>query len=94
MSASQTLAPEFRALMVIFLSTGPVISTRRSSRPGAGGATRQDGSLRMCSVSRQEPRVRAGGDLGPAGPPCLQQLLPPLRGGPVQLGDERRARPE
>src|SRR5690242_21791746 len=40
-SASQTLAPELRALMVIFRSVGPVISTRRSSRPGAGLATRQ-----------------------------------------------------
>ena len=53
MSASHTLAPEFSALMVIFLSTGPVISTRRSSRPGAGGATRQFGSLRTDSVSRR-----------------------------------------
>ncbi|GAP59084.1 hypothetical protein AHiyo1_22980 [Arthrobacter sp. Hiyo1] len=51
MSASHTLAPEFSALMVIFRSTGPVISTRRSSKPGAGGATRQFGSFRMPAVS-------------------------------------------
>ena len=50
-SASQTFAPELRALMVIFLSVGPVISTRRSTSPGAGGATRQSGSSRMCAVS-------------------------------------------
>src|SRR4051794_12744517 len=41
-----TFAPEFRALIIIFRSTGPVISTRRSSRPGASGATRHDGSSR------------------------------------------------
>ena len=43
-SASQTFAPELRALMVILRSVGPVISTRRSSRPGAGGATCQSPS--------------------------------------------------
>src|ERR1700689_2589088 len=41
-SASHTRAPELSALIVIFLSVGPVISTRRSTRPGAGGATRHD----------------------------------------------------
>jgi len=30
-SAMNTFAPEFSALMIIFRSTGPVISTRRSS---------------------------------------------------------------
>ncbi|ABY21927.1 hypothetical protein RSal33209_0171 [Renibacterium salmoninarum ATCC 33209] len=54
MSASQTFAPEFSALMVILRSTGPVISTRRSTRTGAGGATRQFGSSRMVEVSRRK----------------------------------------
>jgi hypothetical protein len=49
-SASHTFAPELSALIVIFLSVGPVISTRRSMRPGAGGATRHDVSLRIASV--------------------------------------------
>ena len=31
-SAMNTLAPEFNALMIILRSTGPVISTRRSSK--------------------------------------------------------------
>ena len=53
MSASHTLAPEFKALMVILRSTGPVISTRRSSSPGAGGATRHFGSSRISEVSRR-----------------------------------------
>ncbi|CPU67002.1 Uncharacterised protein [Mycobacteroides abscessus] len=51
-SASHTLAPELRALIVIFGSVGPVISTRRSSRPGAPAepATRHDGSSRTGRV--------------------------------------------
>src|SRR5215468_7793558 len=40
-SASHTFAPELSALMVIFRSVGPVISTRRSTRPGAGAGTQQ-----------------------------------------------------
>jgi hypothetical protein len=36
-----TFAPEFRALIIIFFSAGPVISTRRSSRSCGAGATRQ-----------------------------------------------------
>jgi hypothetical protein len=50
-SASQTRAPELSALMVILRSVGPVISTRRSSRPGPGPATRHVRSSRMCRVS-------------------------------------------
>ena len=38
-SAMNTLAPEFSALMTILRSTGPVISTRRSSRSCGIGAT-------------------------------------------------------
>jgi hypothetical protein len=53
-SASHTLAPELSALIVIFLSVGPVISTRRSTSPGAGGATRQDGSALMSLVSSRK----------------------------------------
>ena len=46
----KTLAPEFRALIIIFGSTGPVISTRRSSRSAGAGATRQSGSERTSWV--------------------------------------------
>ena len=38
-SAMKTLAPELSALMIILRSTGPVISTRRSSRSAGMGAT-------------------------------------------------------
>ena len=43
-SAMKTLAPELSALMTIFRSTGPVISTRRSSRSRGMGATVQSAS--------------------------------------------------
>ncbi len=56
-SASHTFAPEFSALIVIFLSVGPVISTRRSTRPGAGSATRQDRSSRMSLVFTRKSSV-------------------------------------
>ena len=38
-SAMNTLAPELSALMIVFRSVGPVISTRRSWRPAGMGAT-------------------------------------------------------
>src|SRR6266581_4173022 len=50
-SAMKTFAPELRALMTIFRSTGPVISTRRSRRSRGAGATHQSGSSRTLLVS-------------------------------------------
>ena len=38
-SAMKTFAPEFRALIIILRSVGPVISTRRSFRSAGAGAT-------------------------------------------------------
>ncbi|CEY23295.1 Uncharacterised protein [Streptococcus pneumoniae] len=49
-SAIKRCAPEFKALMTIFLSTGPVISTRRSSKSFGSLAIVQSAS-RMCFVS-------------------------------------------
>ena len=74
-SASQTLAPELSALMVIFRSVGPVISTRRSTRPGRG---------------RGHPPVRVVPD-GPGGGQEVEhrpggQFLLPGRPGGEQLG--------
>ena len=85
-SASHTLAPEFSALIVIFLSVGPVISTRRSIRPGAGGATRQEVSLRIASVLVQEVERAAGRQLVLAPGPGLQQLVAALAELAVQHG--------
>ena len=56
-SASHTLAPEFSALIVIFFSVGPVISTRRSTSPGAGAATRHEGSSRIPAVSGRKSSI-------------------------------------
>ena len=60
----KTLAPELSALMIILRSTGPVISTRRSSRSGGIGATLQSPSrtaLRLGeeveALARVEPRL-------------------------------------
>lgn len=41
----------FKALTTILRSVGPVISMRRSTRPGAGGAPFQESLSRMCLVS-------------------------------------------
>ena len=40
-SAMNTRAPEFRALIIILRSVGPVISTRRSAKSSGGGDTFQ-----------------------------------------------------
>lgn len=47
----KVFAPEFKALMTIFLSTGPVISTLLSSKPGIGTGPCHVGSSRICLVS-------------------------------------------
>jgi hypothetical protein len=59
-SAMNTFAPELSALMIIFRSTGPVISTRRSWRSAGAGATFQVASSRTWRVSgRKSGRVPA-----------------------------------
>ena len=87
-SASQTFAPELRALIVIFLSVGPVISTRRSTSPGAGGATRQLGVLADIRRLGQEVEHRAAGELGLAAAARGQQLGPARAEFGVESGDE------
>ena len=90
MSASHTLAPEFSALMVIFLSTGPVISTRRSVQARGRGS---DAPVRIVADGlglAEEPRVLALADLLAAVPAGLQQLQPPPGRRLVQLGDKRQ----
>jgi hypothetical protein len=56
-SAMNTLAPELSALMIIFRSVGPVISTRRSARSGGGGATFQLSSSRMLRVCSRKSGI-------------------------------------
>ena len=52
----KTFAPELSALIIIFRSTGPVISTRRSSRSGGALATRQS-PFRTDSVSDRKSEL-------------------------------------
>ena len=58
-----TRAPELRALIIIFGSAGPVISTRRSSRSAGAGATVQSAS-RIVARGGQEVRADARVELG------------------------------
>ena len=55
-SAIHTRAPEFSALMLIFRLVGPVISQRRSARPGGGGGDLPAGVLADCRRSRSGSR--------------------------------------
>ena len=52
-SAMNTFAPEFNALMIILRSTGPVISTRRSSKSLGIGATVHSESRIACVSGRK-----------------------------------------
>ena len=76
-SAIHTLAPEFSALMLILRLGGPVISHRRSSSPGAGGATRQRGIAADAGGLWQEVEVLASGDA----PAALRGARPAARPG-------------
>ena len=88
-SASQTFAPEFSALIVIFGSVGPVISTRRSSSPGPAPATRHSRVLADVRGVVAESRVVADADLE-AAPHAIGEPVVPASGEPVvQLGEER-----
>ena len=74
-SAMKTRAPELNALIIIFRSTGPVISQRRSCR---SGGRRRDAPVAFPDVPRlrQEARQRAGVELELARVAPLEQLLP------------------
>ena len=84
----KTLAPELSALIIILVSAGPVISTRRSSRSGGAGATRQS-AARIVGGLREEVRALAGGDPRVAFGAAAEQRLA-LRPEPaLQVGEER-----
>jgi hypothetical protein len=53
----KTRAPELSALIIIFGSAGPVISSRRSASSGGGLATCQLVSSRTAAVSGRRPRL-------------------------------------
>ncbi len=58
-SAMNAFAPEFRALMIIFRSTGPVISTRRSCMSAGTGAHRQSPARTSAVPGRKSGRSPA-----------------------------------
>ena len=70
-SAMKTFAPELRALIIIFRSTGPVISTRRSrSALGASGTVHMP--LRTLAVSGRKSRPLPSIEAGLTLRPCRQ----------------------
>ena len=88
-SAMKTFAPEFSALMIILRSTGPVISTRRSSRSSGIGATVQSDIANVLRL-RQKVRQLAGVDAQLALLARRQQLLAPAVELPMQPRHERQ----
>src|SRR5215472_1755229 len=73
-SAMKTLAPLLSALITIFRSVGPVISTRRSCKSRGIDATRQSPPSRISLVSRRKSGFEPALDLDAA-----RQQPPPLR---------------
>ena len=80
-------APELKALMTIFASTGPVISTRRHCSAGGTGAIFQS-PARMSAVSAQEVGALAGVESLGALVPHREQLLAARVEVAMQQGDE------
>ena len=72
----KTLEPELSALIIIFRSTGPVISTRRSLQV-RGRRRDQPVALADLPGLGQEVRTRAAVELALPHRPALQQLAPP-----------------
>ena len=58
-SAIKVFAPEFKALITIFLSTGPVISTLLSNKSSGKGAQTQSDSLIFFVSSGKEGKFPA-----------------------------------
>ena len=82
-----TRAPELRALIIIFGSAGPVISTRRSSRSAGAGATRQSAARTSAVATGKSGISPASSSSG--GPRGLEQRDRARAEAPVQVGDER-----
>ena len=85
----KTRAPELRALIIIFGSAGPVISTRRSSRSAGAGATVQSV---VADVARRDEEVGpdAGVELRLALLAALEELEPARAEPALEVGDERQ----
>jgi hypothetical protein len=83
----KTFAPELRALIIILRSTGPVISTRRSRRSPASGATCHSLS-RSPLGAVQKLGDNVGGEIGEAPFAARQELVAGVAQAAVEAGDE------
>ena len=90
-SAMNIFAPELSALITIFRSTGPVISTRRSWISAGTGSTRQS-SLADALRLGQEIRQLTFAQPLRAGLPRGEQLATPRAELALQAVEERRVR--
>ena len=86
-SAMNIFAPELSALITIFRSTGPVISTRRSCSSAGTGATRQSPSRIVLRLRQEVGELAVAQALRPLVPRC-EQLAPPRAERPLELGEE------
>ena len=75
-SAMNIFAPELSALITIFRSTGPVISTRRSCSSAGTGATRQSPSRTSSCLGEEVGQLAVAQPLRPL-VPRREQLAPP-----------------
>ena len=86
-SAMNIFAPELSALITIFRSTGPVISTRRSCSSAGTGATRQSPSRMLLRLGEEVGQLAVAQPLRPL-VPRVEQLAPPRAEPALQLGEE------
>ena len=88
-SAMKTLAPELSALMIIFRSTGPVISTRRSRRSAGIGGPFQSPARTAWRLG-EEVEALARVEPGLHRPPPREQLVDARRERADEAGHERQ----
>jgi len=82
-----TRAPELRALITIFRSVGPVISTRRS-RSGSGTGSIVQSRSRLPRLGQEVWQLARAQPFLPLGA-GREQLAPPRPEAPLELLDER-----
>ena len=90
-SASQTLAPEFSALIAILASVGPVISTRRSCSAGGAAATDPVGLADVAGLVEEAERAGLA-DLPTPRDAGGEQLVATRSEPALQVCDERQRR--
>ena len=89
-SAMKTRAPELSALITIFRSVGPVISTRRSCRSGGRLRDPPRRSSRIPRVSSRKSGSSPASSRSCRAARAAEQLLPPAAERALEVGDERQ----